>query len=83
PSNYNDIYANDFITMLEAIAYSDNIYAMKTHLSIGTDELVNVSEKLGLGTFENRPSLALGAQPVTVLDIANAYAALADGGKQR
>lgn len=48
--------------MLEAVAYSDNIYAVKTHLSIGTSELVSVGDNVGLGPFTERPSLALGAQ---------------------
>lgn len=82
PKNYNDIYANDFITMLEAIAYSDNIYAVKTHLSIGTNELVSVAENIGLGSFDERPSLALGAQPVSIISMANAYSPLANEGKQ-
>ncbi|WZY00118.1 PBP1A family penicillin-binding protein [Bacillus sp. FSL W7-1360] len=81
PRNFNDVYANDYITMLEAIAYSDNIYALKTHLSIGQDELVTLSDRLGLGSFAEQPSLALGAQPVSILDMANAYTALANGGK--
>ncbi|WP_432813890.1 transglycosylase domain-containing protein [Shouchella hunanensis] len=81
PSNYNDVYANDFITMLEAISYSDNIYAVKTHLSIGEEELVRVAETVGLGKLKQLPSLALGAQPVSIIDMANAYTALANGGK--
>lgn len=82
PRNFNNVYADDFITMLEAVAYSDNIYAVKTHLSIGTDELVSVGENLGLGSFDERPSLALGAQPVSIIDLTNAYTPLANGGKQ-
>lgn len=62
PRNFNNVYADDYITMLEAVAYSDNIYAVKTHLSIGTSELVSVGENVGLGQFAERPSLALGAQ---------------------
>lgn len=59
PRNFNNVYADDYITMLEAVAYSDNIYAVKTHLSIGTSELVSVGENVGLGQFAERPSLAL------------------------
>ena len=32
PSNYNNKYGNKSITMAAALAYSDNIYAVKTHL---------------------------------------------------
>ncbi|PAF11515.1 hypothetical protein CHH61_26915, partial [Shouchella clausii] len=48
PSNYNDYYANDFITMLQAIALSDNIYAVKTHMILGMEKLVKTGELFGL-----------------------------------
>ena len=38
PSNYNDKYANDFIDMRQAIASSDNIYAVNTIMKVGPDE---------------------------------------------
>ncbi|WP_082676426.1 transglycosylase domain-containing protein [Shouchella shacheensis] len=80
PGNFNDIYADDYITMLEAIAYSDNIYAVKTHLSIGGDELVHTADAVGLHGLLDHPSLALGAQEVNILDMTNAYVPLANGG---
>jgi membrane peptidoglycan carboxypeptidase len=33
----SDTYANKNITMAAAIAYSDNIYAVKTHLFLGEE----------------------------------------------
>ena len=41
PKNYNDVYANKPITLASAISYSDNIFAVKTHLFLGEDELYN------------------------------------------
>ena len=32
PKNYKDYYADDFVTMAQALAVSDNIYAVKTNL---------------------------------------------------
>ena len=61
PSNYNDIYANKDITMAAALAFSDNIYAVKTHLFLGEDTLLNTAKKAGInGTLNHNPSLALG-----------------------
>ncbi len=40
PSNFNDKYAHDDITLAQAIAVSDNIYAVKTHLFLGENALV-------------------------------------------
>ena len=44
PKNANNIYANKNISMLSAIAYSDNIYALKTHLFLGSDMLGKITE---------------------------------------
>ncbi|PGT89604.1 transglycosylase domain-containing protein [Bacillus sp. AFS040349] len=83
PSNYNDYYANDFITMLQAIALSDNVFAVKTHMFIGMEELIKTGELLGLSTkIKENPSAALGTSPVRLVDIVNAYGILGNGGKK-
>lgn len=83
PSNYNDYYANDFITMLQAIALSDNIYAVKTHMFIGMDKLTKTGELVGLSSkIKKNPSAALGTSPVRLVDIVNAYGILGNGGKK-
>lgn len=81
PGNYADIYANDFITMAEALAVSDNIYAVKTHLYLGPNTLVEIAKKAGVSEhFSPLPSLALGSENVRVLDIARGYSTIANGG---
>ncbi|PMC37519.1 monofunctional biosynthetic peptidoglycan transglycosylase [Bacillus sp. UMB0899] len=83
PSNYNDYYANDFISMLQAIALSDNIYAVKTHMFIGMEELIKTGKLLGLSTgIKKNPSAALGTSPVRLIDMVNAYGILGNGGKK-
>ena len=82
PRNANNIYANQNITMLSAIAYSDNIYAMKTHLFLGTDMLSNISKKVGIKTpIKNIASSALGTSEINILDYSNAFITLANEGK--
>ena len=44
PKNANNVYANKNISMVSAIAYSDNIYALKTHLFLGEDNLSKMIE---------------------------------------
>ena len=84
PNNYNDIYANEDITMAAAIAFSDNIYAVKTHLFLGTDTLVNTAHLTGIQEEMNgNPSLALGTSELNMLDFANGYTTLANGGDQK
>jgi 1A family penicillin-binding protein len=83
PSNYNDYYANDTITLAQAIALSDNVYAVKTHMSLGESALVDASRRLGIsGKLPTVPSLALGTSTVRIVDMVNAYGILANGGKK-
>ena len=81
PKNHSDTYGNKEISMVAALAYSDNIYAVKTHLFLGEDELVKTLKILGLKTKLNAvPSLALGAQEINMLDYAGIYNVLANYG---
>ncbi|MBE6145202.1 MAG: penicillin-binding protein [Firmicutes bacterium] len=84
PANYNDKYANKSITMAAALAYSDNIYAVKTHLFLGEEILVNTAKRMGIrGDLEPVPSLALGTSELSMLDFARGYTTLASGGYKR
>ena len=81
PSNYNDIYANKDITMAAAVAFSDNIYAVKTHLFLGTDVLVDTAQRAGIQEeITGNPSLALGTSELNMMDFATGYTTLANGG---
>ncbi len=83
PRNFGDQYPNRPITMREAIRTSDNIYAVKTHLQLGPEKLMETARRLGIDSpLKAVPSLALGSMEVTPLDMAKAYAAIAGGGKQ-
>ncbi len=84
PSNYNNIYGGKMITMAAALAYSDNVYAVKTHIFLGEDTLVDTLKDFGLKEKTQAvPSLALGAIELNMLDYATAYASLASGGYER
>ena len=81
PKNYNNLYANKNISMASAIAFSDNIYAVKTHLFLGENNLVDIAKRVGIKTkLEEIASLPLGTVELSHLEIANAYATLASGG---
>lgn len=84
PQNYNKKYANKEITMAAAISYSDNIYAVKTHLFLGEETLVNTAKRMGIRKeLQAIPSLPLGTVEMSMLDFANAYTTLASGGYKR
>ena len=81
PKNYSNKYANKDITMAAALAYSDNIYAVKTHLFLGEEQLVTTMKEAGLKEkLEPNPSLALGAKEINMLDYAESYTTLANYG---
>lgn len=81
PKNYNDKYANSPITMGAAIAYSDNIYAVKTHLFLGQNHLVNIAKEIGItSSLEEIPSLALGTKEIKLIEMVNGYASFANLG---
>ena len=83
PQNFNNKYADGEITLAQALAVSDNIYAVKTHLFMGAEALINTVKKLGISTkMDSVPSLALGTSGVRVIDMANAYSQFANGGKK-
>ncbi len=84
PANYNDKYGNEEITMAAAISYSDNIYAVKTHLFLGEEVLVNTAQKMGIQEkLQANASLALGTSEISMIDFANAYTTLASGGYKK
>ncbi|RKJ14629.1 monofunctional biosynthetic peptidoglycan transglycosylase, partial [Butyricicoccus sp. 1XD8-22] len=83
PHNYNNQYANGEVTMAQALALSDNVYAVKTHLFLGQNVLVDTIRKLGISTkMKEVPSLALGTSGVKPIELLNAYSIVANGGKK-
>ena len=81
PNNYNNTYPNKDITLATAIAYSDNIYAVKTHIFLGEDTLVDTAKRLGINAkLEAIPSLPLGTKEINIIDMTSAYATFANEG---
>lgn len=81
PANYNNKYGNKNITMAAAIAYSENIYAVKTHLFLGEETLVEMLKRVGItSNIEAIPSLALGSEEISLIEMITAYSTLASGG---
>jgi len=81
PKNYGEKYGNRDISLATAIAYSDNIYAVKTHLFLGENVLVETAKRMGIEKkLQANTSLALGTEEISMLDYSNAYATLANYG---
>ncbi len=82
PKNAGNIYANKNISMLAAIAYSDNVYALKTHLFLGEDSLSKTIKKVKINTpVSENASSALGTTEINIIDYSNGFITLANEGK--
>lgn len=82
PTNYHSIYANKDISMIYALATSDNIYAVKTHLFLGPEKLAHRLKDFGFsGEIPlDLPSLALGTKETTPKELCEAFNVLANEG---
>ncbi|NMO97906.1 transglycosylase domain-containing protein [Paenibacillus lemnae] len=82
PSNFGDKYLGE-INMRQAIAASDNIYAVNTILQVGAEQVADMARKIGItSSLQTVPSLALGTSPVSPLEMASAFSVLAGSGKR-
>lgn len=79
PTNYNGSYPNSEISMINAISLSDNIYAMKTSLALGEDELAKQLKRFGF-EVTSHASLPLGTIDLSLYDLSNIYLTLASEG---
>ncbi|UJL46016.1 penicillin-binding protein [Virgibacillus sp. NKC19-16] len=84
PSNFNDYYANEPITLAQALSLSDNVYAVKTNMFLGTQTLADTAEEEFGFTSELPavPSLALGTAAVSMEEMVSGYSMIANGGRR-
>ncbi|MDE5714498.1 MAG: penicillin-binding protein [Anaeroplasmataceae bacterium] len=78
--NNNSNYPNRNITMKEALAASDNIYAIKMHQELGFKTLANHLKKYKIDT-DPLPSLALGSIGMSLYDLTRIYTQFFTEGK--
>ena len=80
PKNAGEKYANRKINMIEALGLSDNIYATKTALFVGLNNLVSLLNKFNIDKVESNPTLALGTVEMSPLELAAIYNTFASKG---
>lgn len=81
PKNYGETYPNKPISMAAALSYSDNIYAVKTHLFLGENTLVETAKRVGITSKLGAiPSLALGSEEISMLEMIEGYMTFANEG---
>lgn len=80
PQNYDRNFREE-VTVREALAKSLNIPTINLAMKVGIEKIARTAELFGFGNnLPQVPSLALGAGEVTPLELAKAYATLANGG---
>ena len=69
----------------DALAYSKNTITAQLVQEVGPAKVARLARNLGVrgSTLEAVPALALGASPVTLLEMSNAYGSLVRGGAYR
>jgi penicillin-binding protein 1A len=78
--NFNNL-SYPTLTLLEATVFSVNVVYARLMNVVTPESVAAIATAAGITTpLEPLPSLALGAQEVTVLDMASAYATFAAGG---
>ena len=83
PNNVNGKFAGHPISLAQALAISDNIYAVKTLEEIGYKKFSKMAESLGVNVeFPNLLQLHLAPRLVTLSDMTNAYNRIASGGTE-
>jgi len=79
PRNYGDSYRGP-ITLREAVAQSSNSVAVQISERIGRDNVIQAARDLGVASpLTPAPSLPLGVNNMTLLELTSAYAAVAAG----
>lgn len=79
--NASGYYANRKINMVEALSLSDNIYAIKTTLLVGSSSINKLMKKYSLEIEDINPTIGLGSFSLTPLELTSLYNSLASVGR--
>jgi penicillin-binding protein 1A len=79
PRNYGDTYRGA-ITLRDAVAFSSNSVAVQMSERVGRENVIRAARDLGITTpLRADPSLPLGVNTVSLLELTSAYAGIASG----
>ena len=81
PENYNHQYAGP-VRLRDALANSLNTVSARLAVAVGPQAVVDTAMRLGISSpLQAVPSIALGTQEVSLLELTAAYAPFANGGQ--
>jgi penicillin-binding protein 1A len=79
PKNYGDKYRGT-LTLRDAFALSSNVAAVRLSEKVGRPNVIKAARDLGVTSpLNDNPSLPLGTSGITLLEMTQAYAAVAAG----
>ena len=82
PANYGGGYSMREVTLRTGLVRSLNVVTVDVALQTGLARTANLAVRFGLPKPERYPSLALGTEEVTPLQLASAYAAFVNEGRR-
>lgn len=76
--------SNELMTLRDGLVHSRNSIAVQVSQEVGMARVVALAKAMGVdrSKLDPVPSLALGTSPVTLLEMVNAYATIANQGEQ-
>lgn len=84
PQNVNGQFASHPMSLAQALAISDNIYAVKTLEKVGYSAFQEMLQRFDLKySKKSNPSVALGTVETSLYDLTNAYNTIAAQGQKR
>jgi penicillin-binding protein 1A len=82
PHNANGRFSGDSLPLKSAFARSINSVAVRLGQEMGIRNIIKTAQDMGIkSSMVEEPSLALGSSDVNLLELANAYATIANQGK--
>lgn len=80
PGNYDKVFHGN-VTLVEALARSYNIPAVRVGMDIGVESVIHTMRQLGLSSqIENYPSTLLGASQHTPIEVSQMFQTIANDG---
>jgi penicillin-binding protein 1A len=82
PSNYEGRSFGSSLSLRTATSYSVNVVYAQVVLEVGADKVVEVAHRMGIASaLDAVPAISLGTEEVSPLEMAQAYATLANNGE--
>jgi len=82
PANYDNKYMGN-VTLMTALAYSLNTISVQLAVAVGLDRIIEVMRGFGITSpIPRHISISLGTPDLTLLEVATAYAGIANGGRR-